>query len=63
MNVMCVVVRREVVTEKLRQRLDLERRALKVVERLLDDSVAEDFLVDCVRFTRVQCFSMKELQD
>ncbi|XP_034469569.1 putative RNA polymerase II subunit B1 CTD phosphatase rpap2 [Hippoglossus hippoglossus] len=42
--------RREVVTEKLRQRLDLEQRALKVVERLLDDSVAEDFLVDCAKF-------------
>ncbi|XP_062260180.1 putative RNA polymerase II subunit B1 CTD phosphatase rpap2 [Platichthys flesus] len=42
--------RREVVTEKLRQRLDLESRALKVVERLLDDSVAEDFLVDCAKF-------------
>ncbi|XP_060940405.1 putative RNA polymerase II subunit B1 CTD phosphatase rpap2 [Limanda limanda] len=42
--------RREVVTEKLRQRLDLETRALKVVERLLDDSVAEDFLVDCAKF-------------
>ncbi|XP_053293369.1 putative RNA polymerase II subunit B1 CTD phosphatase rpap2 [Pleuronectes platessa] len=42
--------RREVVTEKLRQRLDLESRALKVVERLLDDNVAEDFLVDCAKF-------------
>lgn len=31
--------------------MELEKRALKVVERLLDDSVAEDFLVDCVCVT------------
>ncbi|KAA8587732.1 hypothetical protein FQN60_016594, partial [Etheostoma spectabile] len=43
-------VRRAVVTEMLRDKLDLERRALKIVERLLEDSVAEDFLVDCARF-------------
>ncbi|XP_032386455.1 LOW QUALITY PROTEIN: putative RNA polymerase II subunit B1 CTD phosphatase rpap2 [Etheostoma spectabile] len=42
--------RRAVVTEMLRDKLDLERRALKIVERLLEDSVAEDFLVDCARF-------------
>ncbi|XP_026168642.1 putative RNA polymerase II subunit B1 CTD phosphatase rpap2 [Mastacembelus armatus] len=42
--------RREEVKEKLREKLELEKRALKVVERLLDDSVTEDFLVDCVRF-------------
>lgn len=34
--------------EKLREKLELEKRALKVVERLLEDSVAEDFLIDCV---------------
>lgn len=34
--------------EKLREKLELEKRALKVVERLLEDGVAEDFLVDCV---------------
>ncbi|XP_041660137.1 putative RNA polymerase II subunit B1 CTD phosphatase rpap2 [Cheilinus undulatus] len=41
--------RRELVKEKLREKLELEKRALKVVERLLEDSVAEDFLVDCAR--------------
>lgn len=40
--------RREEVREKLREKLELEKKALKVVERLLEDSVAEDFLVDCV---------------
>lgn len=44
-------VRREELKEKLREKLELERRALKVVERLLDDIVAEDFLVDCVCVT------------
>lgn len=44
-------VRREELREKLREKLELEKRALKVVERLLDDSVAEDFLVDCVCVT------------
>ncbi|XP_068557511.1 putative RNA polymerase II subunit B1 CTD phosphatase rpap2 [Cebidichthys violaceus] len=42
--------RREVVRETLGEKFDLERRALKVVERLLEDQVAEDFLVDCARF-------------
>ncbi|XP_068426834.1 putative RNA polymerase II subunit B1 CTD phosphatase rpap2 [Clinocottus analis] len=42
--------RREVVMETLGQRLELEKRALKVVERLLEDRVAEDFLIDCARF-------------
>ncbi|TMS09788.1 Putative RNA polymerase II subunit B1 CTD phosphatase rpap2 [Larimichthys crocea] len=41
---------REVVKEKLREKLELEKRALKIVERLLEDSVAEDFLVDCAKF-------------
>ncbi|CAB1325911.1 unnamed protein product [Coregonus sp. 'balchen'] len=40
--------RREAVRETLREKLDLEKRALQVVESLLEDSVAEDFLVDCV---------------
>ncbi|XP_038158393.1 putative RNA polymerase II subunit B1 CTD phosphatase rpap2 [Cyprinodon tularosa] len=42
--------RREEMKERLRERLEVERRALKVVERLLEDSVAEDFLVDCAKF-------------
>uniref|UniRef100_A0A1A8CTB6 RNA polymerase II subunit B1 CTD phosphatase RPAP2 homolog n=1 Tax=Nothobranchius kadleci TaxID=1051664 RepID=A0A1A8CTB6_NOTKA len=37
--------RREVV----RERLELERRAVKVVERLLESNVSEDVLVDCAR--------------
>nr|XP_057923248.1 putative RNA polymerase II subunit B1 CTD phosphatase rpap2 [Doryrhamphus excisus] len=41
--------RRDVVREKLRERLELEKRALQVVERLLEDSVAEDFLLDCAK--------------
>lgn len=50
-------VRREELKEKLREKLELERRALKVVERLLEDSVSEDFLIDCVCFTHfLSCF-------
>ncbi|AWP13824.1 putative RNA polymerase II subunit B1 CTD phosphatase RPAP2 isoform 3 [Scophthalmus maximus] len=30
--------------------MELKKRALKVVESLLEDSVAEDFLVDCAKF-------------
>lgn len=44
-------LRREGLKEKLREKLELERRALQVVERLLEDSVSEDFLIDCVCFT------------
>ncbi|KAJ3595725.1 hypothetical protein NHX12_005028 [Muraenolepis orangiensis] len=42
--------RREVLSESLRGKLDLETRALQVVERLLADSVPEDFLIDCAKF-------------
>uniref|UniRef100_A0A147AQL9 RNA polymerase II subunit B1 CTD phosphatase RPAP2 homolog n=1 Tax=Fundulus heteroclitus TaxID=8078 RepID=A0A147AQL9_FUNHE len=42
--------RREEVKERLREKVELERRALMVVERLLEDSVAEDFLIDCAKF-------------
>ncbi|XP_076838138.1 putative RNA polymerase II subunit B1 CTD phosphatase rpap2 [Brachyhypopomus gauderio] len=41
--------RREVLKETLREKLELERRALQVVERLLDDNVTEDFLIDCAQ--------------
>uniref|UniRef100_A0A4W5NM48 RNA polymerase II subunit B1 CTD phosphatase RPAP2 homolog n=1 Tax=Hucho hucho TaxID=62062 RepID=A0A4W5NM48_9TELE len=41
--------RREAVRETLREKLDLEERARRVVERLLEDSVADDILVDCAR--------------
>uniref|UniRef100_M3ZPH7 RNA polymerase II subunit B1 CTD phosphatase RPAP2 homolog n=1 Tax=Xiphophorus maculatus TaxID=8083 RepID=M3ZPH7_XIPMA len=43
------IFRREEVKERLREKLELERRALKVVERLLEDRVAEDFLIDCAK--------------
>lgn len=33
---------------RLREKLELESRALQVVERLLEDRVTEDFLTDCV---------------
>ncbi|TRY87528.1 hypothetical protein DNTS_007087 [Danionella cerebrum] len=39
--------RREAVREALRQRLELERKALQVVEGLLEDRVTEQFLVEC----------------
>ncbi|KAJ4936996.1 hypothetical protein JOQ06_001580, partial [Pogonophryne albipinna] len=42
--------RRVLVKDKLRQQYDLEKRALKIVERLLEDNVTEDFLVDCAKF-------------
>ncbi|CAN9503200.1 unnamed protein product [Ophioblennius macclurei] len=42
--------RREAIKETLREKLELERRAVKVVERLLEDSVSEDFLLDCAKF-------------
>ncbi|KAL0966694.1 hypothetical protein UPYG_G00298540 [Umbra pygmaea] len=41
--------RREIIRETLMERMELEKRAVQVVERLLDDSVAEDFLIDCAR--------------
>lgn len=43
--------------ETLREKLDLEKRALQVVERLLEDSVADDFLVDCVSTMEVNTLS------
>ncbi|XP_037132041.1 putative RNA polymerase II subunit B1 CTD phosphatase rpap2 [Syngnathus acus] len=42
--------RREAIRETLRERLELEKRALQVVERLLEDSVSDDFLLDCAKF-------------
>lgn len=39
--------RREAIREALRQKLELERRARQVVERLLEDSVSERLLIDC----------------
>ncbi|KAM4605306.1 putative RNA polymerase II subunit B1 CTD phosphatase rpap2 [Polymixia lowei] len=42
--------RREALKETLWDKLVLEKRALHMVECLLEDSVAEDFLVDCAKF-------------
>ncbi|KAJ8274295.1 hypothetical protein COCON_G00089200 [Conger conger] len=42
--------RREVVKETVRQKFEFEQRALCIVERLLEDEVSEDFLIDCARF-------------
>ncbi|XP_077580452.1 putative RNA polymerase II subunit B1 CTD phosphatase rpap2 [Stigmatopora nigra] len=42
--------RREAIRETLRERLELEKKALQVVERLLEDRVSDDFLLDCARF-------------
>ncbi|KAK7162792.1 hypothetical protein R3I93_006975 [Phoxinus phoxinus] len=40
--------RREAIKDALRQKLELERRALQVVERLVEeDKVTEQFLIDC----------------
>ncbi|XP_077471638.1 putative RNA polymerase II subunit B1 CTD phosphatase rpap2 [Stigmatopora argus] len=41
---------REAIRETLRERLELEKKALQVVERLLEDRVSDDFLLDCARF-------------
>ncbi|XP_057712430.1 putative RNA polymerase II subunit B1 CTD phosphatase rpap2 [Corythoichthys intestinalis] len=42
--------RREAIRERLRERLELEKKALQVVERLLEDSVSDEFLLDCAKF-------------
>lgn len=55
--VLCLVIRREVLKEKLREKLELEKRALQIVERLLEDSVAEDFFIDCVCVITIDCFT------
>ncbi|XP_061549103.1 putative RNA polymerase II subunit B1 CTD phosphatase rpap2 isoform X1 [Phycodurus eques] len=41
--------RRDVIRETLRERLELEKRALQVVQRLIEDSVSDDFLLDCAK--------------
>uniref|UniRef100_A0A8C5E6V6 RNA polymerase II subunit B1 CTD phosphatase RPAP2 homolog n=1 Tax=Gouania willdenowi TaxID=441366 RepID=A0A8C5E6V6_GOUWI len=41
---------REEIKERLMENLELEKRALEVVERLLEEGVAEHFLVDCAQF-------------
>ncbi|KAM8839526.1 putative RNA polymerase II subunit B1 CTD phosphatase rpap2 [Synchiropus picturatus] len=39
--------RREAIRETLREKLELEQRALKVVESLIEEGIAEDFLLEC----------------
>lgn len=51
----CDVCRREAIKDALRQKLELERKALQVVERLLEDSVTEEFLIDCVSYIFSLC--------
>ncbi|XP_053549978.1 putative RNA polymerase II subunit B1 CTD phosphatase RPAP2 [Bombina bombina] len=34
----------------IRRKIESEKKALQIVERLLDDDISEDFLVDCSRF-------------
>ncbi|XP_065132040.1 putative RNA polymerase II subunit B1 CTD phosphatase rpap2 [Paramisgurnus dabryanus] len=41
--------RREALKETLREKLEHERKALQIVERLLEDNVTEEFLISCVR--------------
>ncbi|KAI7810165.1 putative RNA polymerase II subunit B1 CTD phosphatase rpap2 [Triplophysa rosa] len=40
--------RREAVKETLRLKLELERKALQIVERLLEDNMTEEFVITCV---------------
>ncbi|KAJ8270907.1 hypothetical protein GJAV_G00120610 [Gymnothorax javanicus] len=42
--------RKEILKESLRKKFELEQKALRIVERLLEDDVADDFLIDCARF-------------
>lgn len=40
--------RRAMLEEQVEMRLAIDKKALQIVERLLDNSITEDFLVDCV---------------
>lgn len=55
---MCITLppRREAERETLREKLDLEKRPLQAVECLLEDSVVEDFLVDCVSTIEIEVY-------
>ncbi|KAL4608316.1 putative RNA polymerase II subunit B1 CTD phosphatase rpap2 [Arapaima gigas] len=44
-----VAIRREALKEAVRRKLELEQKALLVVERLLEDSVTEEFLTDSAK--------------
>lgn len=57
----CGVCRREAIRDALRQKLELERKALQVVERLLEDSVTEQLLIDCVSYLFSLCTVQLEI--
>ncbi|KAG5847629.1 hypothetical protein ANANG_G00128190 [Anguilla anguilla] len=42
--------KKEVLKETLWKRFEFEQRAVCIVERLLEDDVTDDFLIDCARF-------------
>ncbi|XP_041133844.1 putative RNA polymerase II subunit B1 CTD phosphatase rpap2 [Polyodon spathula] len=42
--------RKEALKEAYRKKYEEQQRALQIVERLLEDNIAEEFLVDCAKF-------------
>ncbi|XP_063284463.1 putative RNA polymerase II subunit B1 CTD phosphatase RPAP2 isoform X2 [Pelobates fuscus] len=42
--------RRAALENAIRRKIEREKKALQIVERLLEDDVTEDFLLDCARF-------------
>ena len=40
--------RRAILEERVKIRLEFDNKALRIVERLLDNPITDDFLVDCV---------------
>ncbi|XP_060088180.1 putative RNA polymerase II subunit B1 CTD phosphatase RPAP2 [Heteronotia binoei] len=42
--------RRAALEAAIRKKIEYERKALRIVERLLDDDITEEFLVDCGKF-------------
>ncbi|XP_075689327.1 putative RNA polymerase II subunit B1 CTD phosphatase RPAP2 isoform X1 [Rhinoderma darwinii] len=42
--------RREALEHAIRKKIGTEKRALQVVERLLENNITEDFLTDCAKF-------------
>ena len=45
--------RRAMLEEQVQMRLAIDNKALQIVERLLDNPITEDFLVDCVRVNQI----------
>ena len=44
-----IVFRREELERAIRHRVGCEEKAFRIVERLLDNPIEDDFLIDCVR--------------